>query len=287
MPERYSNKLWARFRSACDVFFNARRQHFASRRHDEEANLERKKELIEEVRKISVEEAGSADAAIEQIKDLQARWKAIGRVPYKDKDVIWKAFRAEIDQFFDDLRGNRDRRNYAKLKEKVEALPEDKRTRALKGRIQKLRRKIDAVREKVEQYSTNIQFISKGKSGDALRAQIQKEIDKEKRSLDDMRKQLKQLNEMLKNPPQEDKPEEKDQAAQKEENASNETAETEATAEETPVAEAEATSDDAPSSDAEGTETTAENKPEETEETEETEEKAEESDDEKENEKSE
>lgn len=216
VPERYSNKLWGRFRAACDAFFESRREHFASRRSEEEDNLKSKKLLIDEVRKVSVEEAGSAEAAIGQIKDIQARWKAIGRVPYKEKDTIWKEFRAEIDQFFDDLRGNRDRSNYAALKEKVETLPEDKRTRTLKGKIQKLRRKMDAISEKVEQYSTNIQFISKGKSGDSLRAQIQKEIDKEKRLLKDLRKQMKQLNELLKNPPQEEEEkEEKEKKAKK------------------------------------------------------------------------
>lgn len=204
VPERYSNKLWGRFRAACDAFFEARRTHFSSRRGEEDANLSSKKELIEEVRKVSMADAGTADKAIGLIKDIQARWKSIGRVPFKEKDTIWKEFRAEIDQFFEDLRGNRDRTNYANLKEKVETLPEDKRSHALKGRIQKLRRKMDAISEKVEQYSTNIQFISKGKSGDSLRAQIQKEIDKETRVLKEMRKQMKQLNDLLKNPPVEE-----------------------------------------------------------------------------------
>jgi hypothetical protein len=254
VPERYSNKLWARFRAACDKFFEGRRQHYASRRSDEDANLERKRELIVEVQKVSLEEAGSADAAIAQIKDIQARWKAIGRVPYKDKDTIWKEFRAEIDQFFDDLRANRDRTNYANLKEKVETLPEDKRTRTLKGKIQKLRRKMEAVEQKVEQYSTNILFISKGKSGDGLRAQIQKEIDKENRALQDMRKQMRQLNDLLKNPPAEEKEEET--APEAEAPATPEAAAPEASAEETTAEEttAEEASAEETSSEEEATE---------------------------------
>jgi hypothetical protein len=204
VPDRYSNKIWTRFRAACDAFFEVRRQHYDSLREDEVQNLKRKKELIGEVRKVSVEEAGSPEAAIGEIKEIQARWKAIGRVPYKEKDVIWKEFRAEIDQFFDDLRANRDRRNYARLKSEVKSLPEDKRTRALKGKIAKVTRRIEAATNKIEQYSTNIQFISKGKSGDALRAQIEKEIEKEKRLLKDMRKQLRQMEDLLRNPPKEE-----------------------------------------------------------------------------------
>jgi len=247
VPERYSNKLWGRFRAACDAFFEARREHYSSRRGEEEENLNSKKALIEEVRKVSMEEAGSADKAIGQIKDIQARWKSIGRVPYKEKDSIWKEFRAEIDQFFDDLRANRDRTNYANLKQKVETLPENKRTQALKGRIQKLRRKMDAISQKVEQYSTNILFISKGKSGDSLRAQIQKEIDKETRVLQDLRKQMKQLNDLLKNPPVEEKEKaveatpEAESAAEAVETAAEETAE--AVAEETAEAVAEETAE--------------------------------------------
>lgn len=215
VPDRYSNKLWQRFRAACDAFFETRRSHYDALRSDENANLDRKKALIQEVRKISVEEAGSADEAIAQIKEIQARWKGIGRVPYKDKDTIWKEFRAEIDQFFDDLRANRDRSNYAKLKSSVKSLPVDKKTRAIKDKIFRATKKIQASEEMIEQYSTNIQFISKGKSGDALREQIQGQIDKEKRALENSRKHLRQLEDLLKNPPKEEKP--KEEEAKKEE----------------------------------------------------------------------
>jgi hypothetical protein len=205
VPDRYSNKVWKRFRAACDAFFENRRAHYEVEKADEMVNLEAKKALIEEVKAISIEKAGSVDKAIGQVKELQARWKAIGRVPYKDKDSIWKVFRKEIDRFFDDLRANKSRGNTERVKASVESLPEDKRSSNIRFKMTKIRRRMDAATEKINSYSTNILYISKGKSGDGLRKQIQGSIDKEKILLADLEKQMHELQNLLKGPPKEEK----------------------------------------------------------------------------------
>ena len=198
VPERQSNKIWARFRAACDTFFEARRQQNDAQREDELINLKRKRELIEEVRQVSPTAAGSRDAAIQQIKQIQARWKDIGRVPFREKDVIWREFRAEIDQFFDDLRAGRNRSNYAAKGSRKKVSMEDSRTRGINGKITAIRRKMERSQTKIDQYSTNIEFISKGKSGDALRERIIKEIENEKKVVEKFRKEIRQLQDELK-----------------------------------------------------------------------------------------
>ena len=209
VPERQSNKLWNRFRAACDAFFESRRGHYQSLHSDENENLLAKKELIEEVKKISIKSEGSLEAAIAKIKALQGQWRDVGRVPYKEKDKIWKEFREIIDNFFNSLEGRRD--EIRELTNRASFSPssyksEDSRLKDLKYQISNLRRKINKSEDKVNQYSTNIQFIAKGKSGDAFRNQIQKEIDKEKKVIEDLKKSIKQLNEMLKNPPKKEEP---------------------------------------------------------------------------------
>ncbi|MDQ9779713.1 DUF349 domain-containing protein, partial [Acinetobacter baumannii] len=52
-PRKYSNKVWARFRAACDVFFNNKSLHFKDKDAEQEQNLEQKKVLIEEVKQFS------------------------------------------------------------------------------------------------------------------------------------------------------------------------------------------------------------------------------------------
>lgn len=205
VPERHSNKLWNRFREACDKFFENRREHYQSLHQDENENLAAKQKLIDQVKKVTVESEGSIEKAIEKIKNLQGEWKNIGKVPYKEKDKIWDEFRAEIDKFFNGLDMKREQIRDIQMTTAIESVDDpDERSREIKYRISKIRRKMQSAQEKVDQYSTNIQFISKGKSGDSLRNQIQGEIDKEVKMIDEWKRKIKKLNDMLKNPPSPD-----------------------------------------------------------------------------------
>ncbi|MEM6261820.1 MAG: DUF349 domain-containing protein [Bacteroidota bacterium] len=246
VPDRHSNRLWNRFRQACDAYFEKRREHFNDQHSEEIENLQAKRALIDAVRAVSVEKAGSRDDAIKQIKDIQAKWKEVGRVPYREKDVIWKEFRAEVDQFFDDLRQNRDRTNYSKRQRASSKVSSDPRIIKIQGKISKLKRRISQAREKVDAYSTNIEFISKGKSGDALRQRIQQEIDQESKNIEEMNARIIELEEsMVATPEPEPKEEPTAEAA-----AEGETVATPAETEETPSVEAEVPVEEAPASEA-------------------------------------
>jgi hypothetical protein len=277
VPERHSNKLWHRFRQACDQFFEARRTHYSHLHEGENENLEAKKALIEEVKKLDIAELGSPQAGVEAIKKIQARWKEVGRVPYKFKDSIWDEFRAAIDAFFNGLSVKRGEQRSMRMKADIGSISnDDDRSRTIKTKISRIRRQIHAARENVDQYSNNILFIAKGKSGDPLRKQIQNKIDQEKRQIEEWKKQIRGLDEMLQNPPKEEEPEPETPAeeAPSEKAATTETpaAKGEKTSEETPpaeetptqeVAEPEApvTAETAPEKPAEETHTAAPEKP--------------------------
>ena len=207
VPERYSNKLWNRFRAACDAFFENRRKHYHSQHSEEYENLDKKKALITQVIALREDNTTEVDDAIQQVKGIQAQWKEIGKVPYKEKDKIWDEFRKEIDTFFNQLSLKREELKDVKLKASLNMMNDpDKKVRHLKNHISRLRKKIQQSKDKVDQYSTNIQYISKGKSGDALREQIQGEIDKENEVIVGLKEKLKELNELLRNPPKEEEP---------------------------------------------------------------------------------
>ncbi|MEL6134075.1 MAG: DUF349 domain-containing protein, partial [Bacteroidota bacterium] len=209
VPERHSNKLWNRFRAACDTFFEGRRAHYQELHKEEYENLDAKKRLIEEVKKLADAESNDIEGDIERVKAIQQEWKEIGKVPYKEKDKIWDEFRGEVDEFFNGLSGKRGRIRERRMNRSIESIADPKElSAAVKERVRILRRQISQVQEKVEQYSTNVQFISKGKSGDALRAQINKEIESEKGKIADLKRQIKELQEKAKNPPKKEEPKE-------------------------------------------------------------------------------
>lgn len=241
VPDRHSQKLWNKFRSACDVFFEARRQHYAELHAVEKENLTYRKALIEEVKALTESEKNPGEI-VNSIKEIQARWKESGRVPYKEKEKIWKEFRKEIDTIFSGLDSKRGESRRERTVTRIENIDnDDERTRAIKGNIARTRKKIATSQEKVDQYSTNIQFIARGKSGDTLRKQIQGEIDKEEKFIKGLKKEIKDLNEMLKNPPKEEKPVEEAAPAVVAEETTPE-----ATAQETADAAPEAKAEEAP-----------------------------------------
>ncbi len=206
VPDRHSQKLWNRFRAACDAFFEGRRDHYAVLHAEEKDNLTIKKALIEEVKALSQSEMGRTEL-IEAVKQLQARWKDSGRVPFKEKEKVWKEFRTEIDKIFEGLDNRRTEVRREKVVARVDTIEDgDERVRAIRGNIMRLKKRIQAAQEKVDQYSTNIQFISKGKSGDSLRTQIQAEIDRELAFIKEQKKEIKDLETLL-NAPKEVAPE--------------------------------------------------------------------------------
>ena len=80
-PKKFSNKVWQRFRSACDTFFNNRSVHLKGINSEQEKNLELKKALIEEVKRFNL--SGDTEKDIESLKEFQTRWAEIGFVPIK------------------------------------------------------------------------------------------------------------------------------------------------------------------------------------------------------------
>lgn len=98
-PKKDNNRIYDRFRSACDSFFNAKREFFKSYKSQQAQNLQLKTELClqAEALKDSTDWKHTTDEFIK----IQKRWKEIGPVPRKQSDVIWKRFRSACDAFFD------------------------------------------------------------------------------------------------------------------------------------------------------------------------------------------
>lgn len=75
------------------------------------ANLERKKALIEELRTISAD-TDNVNRAFPRVKEIQTEFKAIGEVPPTEATDLWKTYQATVEQFYDQLKVNKDLRDY-------------------------------------------------------------------------------------------------------------------------------------------------------------------------------
>ena len=98
-PKKDNNRIYERFRTACDKFFEAKRQFYAGVKAEMEHNLQLKLELCEAAESLSGSEEWKK--ATDELIALQARWKEIGAVSRRHSDAIWKRFRAACDKFFE------------------------------------------------------------------------------------------------------------------------------------------------------------------------------------------
>ncbi len=112
--KKENQKIYDRFRAACDAFYAKKREFYSSFKDGLNANLEKKIALCEaaEALKSSTEWKKTS----EQFIELQKQWKEIGAVPHKKSEQVWKRFRAACDEFFterdkNDVRPDDYRRN--------------------------------------------------------------------------------------------------------------------------------------------------------------------------------
>ena len=98
-PKKDNNRIYERFRTACDRFFEAKRQFYAGVKAEMEHNLQLKLELCEAAESLSGSEEWKKTT--DELIALQARWKQIGAVARRHSDAVWKRFRAACDKFFE------------------------------------------------------------------------------------------------------------------------------------------------------------------------------------------
>ncbi len=107
-PKKQNNKVYQRFREACDAFFEKKRGFYADNKEIQLNNLQLKTELCLQAE--ALQESTDWKATSDALIKLQKEWKDIGPVPRKQSERSWKRFRKACDHFF-----NRKAEFFAKL----------------------------------------------------------------------------------------------------------------------------------------------------------------------------
>ncbi len=171
---RHSDAIWKRFITACDYFFEQKEKAFASQKSEEQENLKAKKELIEKVK--SLDESLDPDEAINLLKEYMAEWNAIGFVPFKEKDKIYKAFHTAIDAQFDRLKVDRQDRRIRSFRSNLSEMAGKGKGKLYTER-EKLMRNYDRMKNELQTYENNIGFLSvASKGGGGLVKELERKI---------------------------------------------------------------------------------------------------------------
>ena len=98
-PKKDNTRIYDRFRSACDRFFEAKRKFYEGVKSEMEHNLQHKQEICEAAE--ALQNSEDWKHATEELIALQAKWKQVGTVSRRYSDQVWRRFRAACDSFFE------------------------------------------------------------------------------------------------------------------------------------------------------------------------------------------
>lgn len=195
---RDEQKLWARFRGACDAFFNARKENFAQQDAEQAEHAKAKEALIAEIEAFSL--TGDRSADMESLKAFSARWVAGGHVSPRQYDQLSKRYRAALDKQYDQLKMNAEERRRMAFQSRVQDMAS---AADGKDRIEResrfVKRKIEELEAEMRQSEENMgKFSFKSAAGEAMRKEMEKSLERTRQQIERLRQEHRQLRAQLK-----------------------------------------------------------------------------------------
>ena len=191
VPRKLGDQLWQEFINACNQFFEARNKANAGTRSTEHTNLEKKKEVVAKLNAL-LENAG--DNVQQQVQSLIDEYKAIGHVPFKEKDAIYKQYHDVLDKIYKNLHISNAKRHLDNFKNNLKNVAE-KGSDALDNERGRLLRRFDQLRSEITTYENNLGFLNAAsKKGNSLVEEMNRKVQKLKDDLELVKQKIKAID---------------------------------------------------------------------------------------------
>lgn len=194
VEKKHSDAVWQRFQTACDYFFDRRKKATSGARKAEQSNLRQKQEIINELKAISDET--SRDEAIKTVKELMAKWQQIGHVPFKDKDKVYDAYRAAVNDLYNHFDMKESKAAMANFADTINEISGDE--NKLYRERERLVRVFEQKRNELKTYENNLGFFSvKSKSGNSLLKDMERKMQRIKDDIATLEEKIKMIDSKL------------------------------------------------------------------------------------------
>ena len=191
VPKKLGDQLWEEFLAACNKFFEARNAAGANPRNDERENLEKKRNIIEQL-KAAAEEAG--DNLQTKVQQLVEEYQQVGHVPFKEKDKLYEEYHAILDKLYKELNISVAKRRLSKFKDNLRQVAE-RGENALNSERARLMRQYEQLKSEVQTYENNLGFLNaSSKKGNSLIDEMNRKVQKLKDELQLVREKIKAID---------------------------------------------------------------------------------------------
>ena len=191
VPKKLGDKLWSDFLTACNHFFDARNNANAGTRTEERANLEKKRDIISQLKAL----ADNAEEDIqEKVRELVDQYNAVGHVPFKEKDNVYKEYHDILDRLYKELNITTARRRLDKFRSNLKNVAE-KGADALDNERSRLMRRYEQLKQEVQTYENNIGCLNaSSKKGNSLIDEMNRKVQKLKDDMNLVREKIKAID---------------------------------------------------------------------------------------------
>ncbi|WP_299255103.1 DUF349 domain-containing protein [uncultured Cytophaga sp.] len=169
VPIKFKDTIFARFKSACDYFFQQQRDLKVQAESALIENLKNKEAYLKELQtKVKSTVVDTEETLLSYID----QWETLGFVPMEQKKALQDSFRDVLFAGIEKMPLD------SEAKEKLQLKIEVKQggTKNVEGLMKDLQRKAATVKAEIEQYNNNMAFFANSTKASALKEQVQTKI---------------------------------------------------------------------------------------------------------------
>lgn len=193
VPHKQGELLWKEFLDTCNKFFEARNKQNAGSRSEEHANLDKKRNIIAQLKELVIAEISDNDFQ-KKLKNLAKQYSAIGHVPFKEKDKVYKEYHEAIDAAYKKLHATNAKRHFDNFKNNLKNVAKEG-GNVLGNERGKLLRRYDQLRIEITTYENNLGFFNTAsKKGNSLVEEMNRKIEKLKADLEMVKQKIKAID---------------------------------------------------------------------------------------------
>ncbi|MFA7379598.1 MAG: DUF349 domain-containing protein [Bacteroidia bacterium] len=196
--EKQSDKIWKRFRAACDTFFNRKAGHFEHQVNEQKENLVAKTALLTKLDELKSKD--NVDEVLAEVKSIQAEWNRIGFVPMAQKEEMQKRYNEALNAIYgafkmvkDEMRAKEQSSQYELMAASGDG----------KFRLQKEERflmdKIRKLKGELATEQNNMGFFANSKNASSFIQQIENNLKNTRAEISKLEEKLKMVRGHLRN----------------------------------------------------------------------------------------
>ncbi|MES2575432.1 MAG: DUF349 domain-containing protein [Bacteroidota bacterium] len=193
VPRKYSDKIWAEFKEACNHYFDKLKEQKNEENVEEIEAFDKKKAYLETLKDFQL--TGEHKPDLDAIKAHIETWKSFGKVPFPRRHIEGK-FNKVLDALFEKLSLSKKDSEMMRFANRIDSLSENNDSRKLENEKIFLIRKIEEIKNEIFQLENNIQFFTNtrnAKKENSIVLEVRKNIEKHREEMEILKDKLKQI----------------------------------------------------------------------------------------------